>query len=110
VRKTTKKRLPPDIVSHWPEVLEDVDVSAVPIEYLHSIRIIFKDNKIWDIDLRKEGGTKSLENALKELFEQYDERIKHVDFRLDTSRVKADIQRRTRRFMKNLKKDKPKKT
>lgn len=106
-----KKRLPPDIVSHWPEVLEDVDVSAVPIEYLHSIRIIFVDGKVWDIDLTRPsrgGSKKSLERALEELFKTYDKSIKHVDFRLDTNKVKNDVKKKTRRFLKNLKKDKKK--
>jgi hypothetical protein len=103
-----KKRFPPDIVSHWPEVLKDVDVSAVPVEYLQSVRIIFVDNKTWDIDLTQPQSSqgKKLETALEELFANYEDRIKHVDFRLDTNKMKLDVQKRTRRFMKNLKKDK----
>lgn len=106
-----KKRFPPDIVSHWPEVLNDVDVSAVPIEYLQSVRIIFVDNRVWDIDLQSHARSsegKKLEVALEELFTTYDDKIKHVDFRLDTNKMKQDVQKKTRRFMKNLKKDKPK--
>lgn len=98
-------QLPPDIVDHWPEVFADLDVKVVPLEYLASVRIFFSDGKIWDIDIEKsknEGQT-NLEETLENLFAEYDDYIVNVDFRLDTPRLKNDIQKRTRMFMKKRK-------
>ena len=99
-----KKALPKDIVEHWPEVLKDVDIKVVPVKYLHAVRVYFKDGKMWDIDiaktLRKNPSEKSIENTLEQIFLEYENNIKNIDFRLDTAKVKADIQARTKYFMK----------
>ena len=44
-----------------------------------------------------------LEKTLENLFHEYEDSIKNVDFRLDTAKVKADIQARTRHFLKKRK-------
>ena len=46
-RKT--KGLPPEVVNKWPDVFGDVDVRAIPLEYLHSLRVRFNNGKQWDI-------------------------------------------------------------
>jgi hypothetical protein len=100
------KPLPKDVVKHWPEVFKDVDVETIPIQYLHSVRVTFKDGKIWDIDIEKSKqktpGT-NLETVLEDLFREYDKHIAGVDFKLDTERIKSDIQRRTKVFLKKNK-------
>ena len=97
-RKT--KGLPPEVVNKWPDVFGDVDVRAIPLEYLHSLRVRFNNGKQWDIavDVNK-NPAKQLEKTLRELFHTYDSSIKHVDFKLDTDRVKKDVQKSTNRFL-----------
>lgn len=98
-RKSSK--LPPEVINHWPEVFEDIDINVVPLEYLHSIRVSFADGKVWDIEIDKQkSAVDDLEKALDELFEQYRDVIENVDFRLDTERVKRDITNRTKKFLK----------
>ena len=101
-RKT--KGLPPEVVNKWPDVFVDVDVRAIPLEYLHSLRVRFNNGKQWDIavDVNK-NPAKQLEKTLRELFHTYDSSIKHVDFKLDTDRVKKDVQKSTNRFLKRRK-------
>ena len=101
-RKT--KGLPPEVVNKWPDVFGDVDVRAIPLEYLHSLRVLFNNGKQWDIavDVNK-NPAKQLEKTLRELFHTYDSSIKHVDFKLDTDRVKKDVQKSTNRFLKRRK-------
>ena len=48
----------------------------------------------------KLGDDKVLEDVLQELFNEYENSIGNIDFRLDTERLKNDIQKRTRVFMK----------
>lgn len=105
-RKAKNKKLPEDIVEHWPEVFKDVDIQVVPVKYLQSVRVFFTDGKVWDIDVaatRKRKEATDIESALEELFQNYEKDIENVDFRLDTARIKADIQGRTRHFMKRRK-------
>ena len=46
---------------------------------------------------------KELEKQITELFNTYGDAIKNVDFRLDTNKVKADITKRTKTFLKKRK-------
>ena len=95
------KKLPQEVINHWPEVFEDVDIDVVPLEYLESVRVEFKDGKIWDIDINtQKNKVEDLEKSLDDLFDQYQDNIKNVDFRLNTKRVKQDITKRTRKFLK----------
>ena len=101
-RKT--KGLPPEVVNKWPDVFGDVDVRAIPLEYLHSLRVRFNNGKQWDIAVDgNKNPAKQLEKTLRELFHTYDSSIKHVDFKLDTDRVKKDVQKSTNRFLKRRK-------
>lgn len=102
-----KGKLPPEVVDHWPEVFDDIEIKAVPIEYLKAIFVHFDDGKVWEIDIdqnkvRKESA-RSIEDAIEDLLEEYEDVIASVDFRLDTEKVKQDISQRTHRFMKKRK-------
>ena len=102
-KKPAENQLPPEVVDSWPEVFKDLDVQVVPLEYLHSVRVFFEDGKIWEVDIEKSRSKTSqddLEDTLEQLFQEYDEVITNVDFRLDTQRLKKDIQARTRLFLK----------
>ena len=48
----------------------------------------------------KLGDDAVLEDILQDLFDEYESKIANIDFRLDTVRLKNDIQKRTRVFMK----------
>ena len=99
--KKSSKKLPQDIINHWPEVFDDVEIDVVPLEYLDSVRVQFTDGKVWDIDVNtKKNRVEDLEKSLDELFEQYQDHIKNVDFRLNTEKVKQDITKRTKKFLK----------
>jgi len=98
--------LPPDVVDHWPEVFEHIDIDVVPLEYLSTVRVEFSDGKIWDIDIQKsiqKSNDLNLETTLDDLFNEYQDQIVNVDFRLDTQRLKRDITKRTHLFMKKRK-------
>ena len=99
------QKFPSDVVQHWPEVLKDIDVKVVPIEYLAALRVTFKNKNIWEVDLRsgKNSTKTTLEEVLEDFFEEYGDSIDSIDFRLDTKKVKADVQKRTHTFMKKRK-------
>jgi len=98
-------KLPQEIIDHWPEIFEDVEIKAIPIEYLQGVNVHFKDGRQWNIDLRRRRGTtlEAVEEILDEFFKEHDELIESVDFNLNTQKVKKDVQERTKRFMKRPK-------
>jgi len=106
VVKFTKKRLPKEVVAHWPEIFSDLHVESIPVEYLLSIKVTFKDGKNWEIRLknnRQKMTNKELEKQITERFNTCGDAIKNVDFRLETNKVKADITKRTKTFLKKRK-------
>jgi hypothetical protein len=101
-------KLPAEVIKHWPEIFNDVEIKAVPIEYIHNVYVHFHDGKIWEIDIDKQGinnntDVNSIEDSLENFLEQYNDEISHVDFRLNTSKVVQDIKNKTKSFMKKRK-------
>jgi ABC-type transport system substrate-binding protein len=101
-----QKQLNQNLIDQWPEILGDVSLSAIPIYYLHSVVITFNDGNTWNVTLKKEhkesNGEKFTE-TLNELFQNYENQIQHVDFRLDIDQIKKDVTKTTNRFMKRKK-------
>jgi len=103
-----KNKLPPEVIKHWPEIFSDVEIKAVPIKYIDNIQVYFHDGKVWQIDMDKQtwqdgGDVSKVEESLETFLEQYNDEISHVDFRLNTSKVVADVKSRTKSFMKKRK-------
>ena len=103
-----KNKLPPEVIEHWPEIFSDVEIKAVPIEYIHSVHVHFHDGKIWEIDLDRQathnrGDVSKVEASLETFLAEYNDDIAHVDFRLNTTKVVQDIKDRTKSFMKKRK-------
>ena len=98
-------KLPPEVIRHWPEIFNDVEIHTIPVEYLVSIRVEFDDGKIWEIEIdpSKIGDNDTIEDSLSEFFEEYSETIANIDFRLNTQKVIKDIKNRTKQFMKKRK-------
>ena len=49
---------------------------------------------------KKYTDSESLESSLETFFSEYDNVIKSIDFSIDTPKVKHDVQKRTRTFLK----------
>jgi len=97
------KKLPKEVVAHWPEVLKDIQIDVVPVEYIDTVIITFVDGRVWEIDTKKNPKGVDVSVALEDLMEEYQDAIVNVDFRLDTVRVKNDVQKRTKMFLKKRK-------
>jgi hypothetical protein len=97
------KSLPKDVIDHWPEVFADIQLNVLPLKYLTTVLINFKDGKKWEVKItaeaRKEGWV-VFEKQLAELVKNYEDTIDNVDFKLDTARVKLDIEKSTQKFLR----------
>lgn len=87
---------------YWEEIFETIDMDFFPIEYIHTLVVTFDTDDVWEIDLSQEKDSESIdaEQALDNFFQEYEDSIVSVDFRLDFDRVKKDITKRTHRFLK----------
>jgi hypothetical protein len=100
------RSLPKDVIDKWPEIFGEVTLKVVPLCYLHTVKITFKNNKIWEIVINsriKDGDWNQLELELKEMVHEYDSEIDSVDFRLDIEKIKKDVLKTTKKFLKDKK-------
>ena len=103
---TGGKKFPNDVIEHWPEVFGEITLNVIPLKYLDSITIEFKNRKVWEINMRAKQAQSdwdSFEKSLKEMLASYESDIENVDFKLDTERVKKDMIKHTNRFLKRRK-------
>ncbi len=99
---TQGKKFPKDVIEHWPEVFGEINLNVVPLRYLDSITIKFKNGKVWEIDLANKDW-EVFEPSLKDMLSTYESEIDNVDFKLDTERIKKDIIKHTSKFLKKRK-------
>lgn len=99
------KKLPKDVIDRWPEIFGEISLNVVPLQYLHTVRITFKNSKIWEIDFEKDSKRNwdSFEKEIKEIVSQYEDSIENIDFKLNTDKIKKDITKHTTKFLKNRK-------
>lgn len=98
------KKISPEVTEQWPGILDEVDIQVVPIQYIKSVEVKFDDGKVWVMDVDHEhADADELEYALEGLLEEYEDTIQGVNFVVDIPRVKQDITKRTRLFMKKKK-------
>lgn len=87
----------------WDEIFDSIDMEYLPVEYIDKIVLTFQDGTVWDIDVndsRKKQTVEQIEDSLDQLFEEYDEFIETIDFRLDLERAKKDLSKRVYKFLK----------
>lgn len=99
------KKFPKEIIDHWPEVFGDITLNVIPLKYLDRIKIIFKNGKVWEIDMtdKRSDNWVLLEKQLKEMISHYESEIDNIDFKLDTARIKKDMIKSCNRFFKKRK-------
>lgn len=100
------KKFPDDVIKIWPEIFGEISLNVVPLSYLDTVTIKFKNTKVWEINLKKYQNNKDwsdVESSLKEILVSYESEIDNVDFKLDTERLKADIIKNTNKFLKQRK-------
>ena len=60
-------KLPADVIKHWPEVFEGIEVKTIPLEYLQHIEVTFSNRKKWFIECTPN----SAKSGLRRIFANY---------------------------------------
>ena len=100
------RNLPKDVIAHWPEVFGEVHLNVMPLRYLHTVLVNFKDGKVWEIKITtkvKSEGWPAFERHLSQLCKDYEDKINDVDFKLNTEQIRKDMEKLTQQFLKKRK-------
>ena len=103
---TRKKTLSTDLSNTWPDVFDGVTLNVLPAHYVEAIRISFKDGKTWEIEMEpgnKKKSVKEFQDGVSEILASYKEYIDEVDVKIDTNKVKKDVEKSIKRMLKRIK-------
>ena len=92
-------RPPEHLIKQWPEVFEDMYMNTMPLFYLDSVRLEFKDGRIWEIDVKTQLLTIDpdvVADKILDMFDEYSDELENVKFDVDTEKLKKDIKNSSR--------------
>jgi hypothetical protein len=93
---------PRHLVKEWPEVFEDLYMNTMPVAYLILLRLEFINGRIWEINVQEQlanAEADEIANKLLNIFQEYRNDIKKIDFQIDVERLKNDIQESSKNLL-----------
>jgi hypothetical protein len=90
---------PSHLVKVWPEVFEGLYMNTMPVAYLDTVRLEFTNGRIWEINVKEqltESQSQHVADKLLETFQEYQEEISKIDFKIDVEKLKEDITKETK--------------
>lgn len=91
----------------WAELISNIEIRKVPVEYLSEIIIEFDNNKVWSVDLHPNLTVEQyqrLEYNLSTIFKLYEGSIINVKHKIDIKKLRKDITSKTKPLFKKLQK------
>lgn len=88
---------------YWHEIFESIDMDYLPIQYMNKCIVSFTSGTVWEIDIKDSltnQPVEDIEETLGDLFDEYEDEIKSLDFRMDMESIKKDLSKRVSRFIK----------
>jgi len=70
-------------------------MNTMPVAYLNQLRLEFNDGRIWEINIQEQlanATSNEVADKLLNIFQEYRNDIKKMDFQMDIERLKTDIQ------------------
>lgn len=100
-----KKSLPSDVIDVWPEVFSEVTLNVLPLAYVDTVLINFKDGKSWEIGISPGKNTKlkEFEKGISDIIRSYEDHIDDVDVKINTIKVKRDVQKSIKKMLRKIK-------
>jgi hypothetical protein len=96
----------PEFFDKWEHILEDVEKSKIPIQFLKKLVIKLKGKKQYTINIQalfKQGfGAEQVEDAVNKKLYELDEDIVNIEFILNVESIADMVQPQTDRLLSGL--------
>ena len=92
-------KVPENLIGEWPEIFEDMWISTMPVDYLHTLQIEFVNGRVWEINVNEKIGKEEselLSKRLRETFIEYRDTIKNIQFQVNIEKLKKDVEQSTK--------------
>jgi hypothetical protein len=77
-------------------------MNTMPVAYLILLRLEFINGRIWEINVQEQlanAEADEIANKLLNIFQEYRNDIKKIDFQMDVERLKNDIQESSKNLL-----------
>jgi hypothetical protein len=77
-------------------------MNTMPVAYLILLRLEFINGRIWEINVQEQlanAEADEIANKLLNIFQEYRNDIKKIDFQIDVERLKNDIQESSKNLL-----------
>lgn len=96
----------PEIFEKWEHIVEDVDKTKIPVEFIHKLVLKLKGRKQRTINiqtlLRQGLNPEEIEEAISRKLEEFDSDMLGIEFVLDIEGIADTVQPETDKILKNL--------
>jgi hypothetical protein len=89
------KKLADKVINVWPEIFGEVVINELPLYYVDAVLLNFKNGKCWEISIPEKTRHTTLaefEGSINELMSSYEKSIQKVEVRIDTDKIKEDVE------------------
>lgn len=93
---------PKDVIKEWPEVFNEIYMSAMPVKYIHGVELTFQDGRVWEIDLPDQLDLVDEDDIIERLassIRDFQDDIVTINFQVDIDRLKQDILKLTKNIL-----------
>lgn len=96
----------PEIFEKWEHIVEDVEKTKIPVEFIHKLILKLKGRKQRTINiqtlLRQGLNPEEIEDAISRKLEEFDSDMLGIEFVLDIEGIAGTVQPETDKILKNL--------
>jgi hypothetical protein len=96
----------PDIFTKWEHLIDSVEKTKIPVEFIHKIILRLDGRKQRTINIKsmiQQGfDGVEIEEAVSRKLEEYDDSMISIEFILDIEGIAATVQPETDKILKNL--------
>jgi uncharacterized protein YheU (UPF0270 family) len=95
------------IIHHWEDLFEGVEYQDIPIQYVQRMVIYLRNGETIDLHVKEvvqQHGLdyKKMEEALDDKLAKIEDKIKYVDWHIDTSKAADTISKATNQILGDL--------
>lgn len=85
-------QLPDEIIQEWPDVLDGLSITTIPVLYIDYINIEFRGGSSWELSGRsiRQADPHVISYQLNELLASYADAIENLELRLNIKKIKKD--------------------
>lgn len=96
----------PEIFEKWEHIVEDVEKTKIPVEFIHKLVLKLNGRKQRTINIQtllKQGlNPEEIEEAISRKLEEFDNDMVGIEFILDIEGIADTVQPETDKILKNL--------